>query len=219
MRLLITAGPTREPIDPVRFIGNRSSGKQGTAIAAAAARRGASVTLVTTVPQTAAPGIEVVSVVSAAEMRAAVHARAEASDVIVMAAAVADFRPVAVADQKLKKAQGVPEIRLEPTEDILAELGEAKVPGQTLVGFAAETSDVAANAQDKLARKGADLLVANDVGAPATGFEHDTNAVTIFSTLAEPREVALASKAAVADVVFDAVVAHRLQSSGSRNQH
>ncbi|WP_421120194.1 bifunctional phosphopantothenoylcysteine decarboxylase/phosphopantothenate--cysteine ligase CoaBC [Aquihabitans daechungensis] len=217
LRVLVTAGGTREPIDPVRFIGNRSSGKQGTAIAVAALRRGAAVTLVTTAAAPSLPGLEVVSVATAAELRAAVHERAPSCDVVVMAAAVADFRPASVAVDKIKKAGGVPEIRLEPTEDILAELGAAKAPGQTLVGFAAETTDVAANAQDKLARKGTDLLVANDVAAPSTGFEHDTNAVTIFSAAGAVDTVELASKALVADRVLDSVVSHRLMSSGSLN--
>lgn len=217
VRVLVTAGGTREPIDPVRFIGNRSSGKQGTAIARAALRRGADVTLITTAAAPALPGLDVVTVATAAELRAAVHERAPQADVVVMAAAVADFRPVAVAADKIKKAGGVPEIRLEPTEDILAELGAAKVPGQTLVGFAAETTDVAANAQDKLVRKGADLLVANDVGAPATGFEHDTNAVTIFGPAGVVDSVEVSSKDLVADRVLDSVVSHRLLSPGSLN--
>jgi phosphopantothenoylcysteine decarboxylase/phosphopantothenate--cysteine ligase len=213
LRMVVTAGGTREPIDPVRFIGNRSSGKQGTAIAVAAARRGAEVALVTTAPGPAPAGVEVVPVATAAEMRAAVHERAPEADVVVMAAAVADFRPAAAADQKLKKADGIPAIVLEPTEDILAELGERKPAGQTLVGFAAETTDVAANARGKLERKGADLLVANDVAAPQTGFEHDTNAVTIFDAAGGTTEVALADKHEVADRVLDAVVAHRLSSA------
>jgi len=217
LRVLVTAGGTREPIDPVRFIGNRSSGKQGTAIALAALRRGADVTLITAAAAPALPGLDVVTVATAAELRAAVHERAPQADVVVMAAAVADFRPVTAAADKIKKAGGIPEIRLEPTEDILAELGAAKAPGQTLVGFAAETTDVAANAQDKLARKRADLLVANDVGAPATGFEHDTNAVTIFSAAGVVDTVELASKDLVADRVLDSVVSHRLLSSGSLN--
>ncbi|HEY1282491.1 MAG TPA: bifunctional phosphopantothenoylcysteine decarboxylase/phosphopantothenate--cysteine ligase CoaBC [Acidimicrobiales bacterium] len=209
LRVLVTAGGTREPIDPVRFISNRSSGKQGHAIAEEAAARGAKVTLVTTVERPAPAAVDVVRVATAAEMEQAVLARADASDVIVMAAAVADFRPVVVADQKLKKAAGVPEIVLEPTVDILAALGSRKRPGQTLVGFAAETADVRANAADKLARKGADLLVANDVSAPGVGFEHDTNQVTIVSTSAEDLHVALSGKRAVARAVLDAVIKHR----------
>ncbi|WP_371748951.1 bifunctional phosphopantothenoylcysteine decarboxylase/phosphopantothenate--cysteine ligase CoaBC [Aquihabitans sp. G128] len=215
LSVVVTAGGTREPIDPVRFIGNRSSGKQGHALAAAAARRGAAVTLVTTVPGTAPAGVAVRAVDTADEMHAAVAELAPAADVVVMAAAVADFKPVAVAGDKLKKADGVPEIRLEPTVDILAELGAGKAPGQTLVGFAAETADVAANAQKKLVAKRVDLLVANDVSAPEAGFEHDTNAVVIYRADGSFLEVPLASKGEVADAVLDSVVAHRLQSSGS----
>jgi phosphopantothenoylcysteine decarboxylase/phosphopantothenate--cysteine ligase len=213
LHVLVTAGGTREAIDPVRFIGNRSSGKQGIAVAEAAHRRGARVTLVSTVAAPERPNLAVVRVSTAAELRAAVHASAADADVVVMAAAVADFRPVAVADQKIKKAGGVPEIRLEPTEDVLAELGAAKRPGQTLVGFAAETDDVAANARGKLERKGADLLVANDVSAPSVGFEHDTNAVVIHQAHGPELEVALATKIEVAERILDAVVAYRLSSA------
>ena len=217
LSVLVTAGGTREPIDPVRFLGNRSSGKQGHALAGAALRRGATVTLVTTVPAAAPAGTALVAVETAEEMHAAVSAAAPTADVVVMAAAVADFRPVVVAGHKLKKGAGIPEIRLEPTVDILAGLGAARVAGQTLVGFAAETTDVAANAQAKLAAKHLDLLVANDVSAPETGFEHETNAVVIYAAAGPPVEVALSSKAAVADAVFDAVVAHRLKSAGSQD--
>ena len=217
LQVLVTAGGTREAIDPVRFIGNRSSGKQGIAIAAAAARRGAKVTLISTVAAPGLSAVDVVQVTTAAQMRHAVHERAASADIVIMAAAVADFRPVAVADQKLKKAAGVPEIRLEPTEDILSELGAAKPAGQTLVGFAAETTDVATNAQGKLERKRADLLVANDVAAPGTGFEHDTNAVSIFSADGLVSMVPLNSKDAIAEAVVDAVVSYRLSSSGSPN--
>lgn len=212
LRVVVTAGGTREAIDPVRFIGNRSSGKQGTALAVAAQRRGAQVALITTATAPSLPGLEVVPVTTAAEMRAAVHERAPQADIVIMAAAVADFRPKAVAHQKLKKADGIPAIELEPTEDILAELGQRKPAGQTLVGFAAETTDVAANARAKLERKGADLLVANDVGAPAVGFEHDTNAVTVHDAAGGTTEIALTSKEEVASRVLDAVVAHRLSS-------
>lgn len=206
--VLVTAGGTREAIDPVRFIGNRSSGKQGHAIASEAAARGAVVTLVTTTPPPAGFGGAVVRVESAVQMHDAVMARRDA-DVVVMAAAVADFRPVAVADRKIKKGDGIPTVELEPTVDILAALGSAKRAGQVLVGFAAETHDVAAHAADKLARKGADLLVANDVAAPQVGFEHDTNAVLILSTDRPAVEVPLADKRQVARAVLDAVVARR----------
>ena len=215
LRVVVTAGGTREPIDPVRFIGNRSSGKQGHAIAEAALRRGAKVVLVTTSSLPVPSGIDVLAVSTAAEMQAAVESVAPGADVVVMAAAVADFRPVAVAGDKLKKADGIPEIRLEPTVDILAVLGATKRPGQTLVGFAAETADVAANARGKLAAKGADLLVANDVGAPGVGFEHDTNAVVIYGADGSELTVPLADKARVADAVLDRVIACRLESAGS----
>ncbi|MBA2281136.1 MAG: bifunctional phosphopantothenoylcysteine decarboxylase/phosphopantothenate--cysteine ligase CoaBC [Actinomycetota bacterium] len=212
LKVIVTAGGTREPIDPVRFISNRSSGKQGHALADEAAARGASVTLVTTVDRPTATGIDVVRVDTAAEMADAVFAASDAADVVIMAAAVADFRPVAVAAHKLKKVDGPPEVRLEPTVDILARLGARKRPGQTLVGFAAETDSVAANARDKLVRKGADLVVANDVAAPSVGFEHDTNAVVILGQHRPDQEVALTDKRAVARAVLDAVLATREQN-------
>jgi phosphopantothenoylcysteine decarboxylase/phosphopantothenate--cysteine ligase len=204
--IVITAGPTREPIDPVRYISNRSSGKQGHAVADEAAARGAAVTLVTTVDRPAPRGAEVVRVDTAAEMAEAVLAAAGAADVVVMAAAVADFRPVQAADQKVKKADGPPELVLEPTTDILAGLGARKRPGQVLVGFAAETTDVRANAADKLERKGADLVVANDVSAPGAGFEHETNSVIIVRHGRPDIEVSLRDKRAVAGAILDAVV-------------
>jgi phosphopantothenoylcysteine decarboxylase / phosphopantothenate---cysteine ligase len=152
-------------------------------------------------------------VVTAADMEQAVLARAPAADVVVMAAAVADFRPAHPAEGKIKKAAGVPAVVLEPTPDILAGLGVAKPPTQTLVGFAAETSDIRDHAEEKLARKGLDLIVANDVSAPNVGFEHDTNQVTIVSAAGVVAEVELADKRAVAAAVFDAIVAHRLPSA------
>ena len=180
VRILVTAGPTHEPIDPVRFIGNRSSGTMGVAVAAEAARRGADVTLVLgpgTVPPPAS--VDVVHVETADEMHAAVTGRARDADVVVMAAAVADFRPKSVADVKLKKESGVPDLVLEPTPDIIAELGEGKRAGQILVGFAAETGDVEAAGTEKLRRKHLDLLVANVVGRPGTGFGSSTNDAVI----------------------------------------
>jgi phosphopantothenoylcysteine decarboxylase/phosphopantothenate--cysteine ligase len=212
LHVLVTAGGTREPIDPVRFIGNRSSGKQGHALAEEAWSRGAKVTLVTTTDRAVSADVDVVRVATASEMEQAVMARAPAADVVVMAAAVADFRPAQVAPSKIKKTDGVPAVILEPTTDILAGLGAAKPPTQTLVGFAAETSDVRDNAEAKLARKGLDLIVANDVSAPNVGFEHDTNQVTIVSADGVVADVALADKRAVAAAVFDAIVAHRLPS-------
>jgi len=178
--VLVTAGGTREPIDPVRFIGNRSSGKQGHALADEAAGRGAKVTLVTTVDRPVAAGVEVVSVATAAEMADAVRERSDAADVVVMAAAVADFRPEVVEGAKVKKEDGPPSVTLVPTEDVLAGLIERRRPGQTIVGFAAETDDVEAHAQAKLARKGCDWIVANDVSIAGT-MGGDDNAVAIVS--------------------------------------
>jgi len=212
LRVVITAGGTREPIDPVRYVGNRSSGKQGHALADEAAARGAKLTLITTVGLPAPAGADVVRVETAAEMDTAVRDAAEAADVIVMAAAVADFRPATVAERKLKKQAGVPEIVLEPTVDILAGLGARKRPGQTVVGFAAETDQVRQNAAAKLVAKGADLIVANDVTAPGAGFEHDTNQVVILDADGTEREVPLADKRAVARAVFNAVLDRRSQT-------
>jgi phosphopantothenoylcysteine decarboxylase / phosphopantothenate---cysteine ligase len=209
LHVLVTAGGTREPIDPVRYVGNRSSGKQGHALAAEAAARGAKVTLVSTVDLPVPPQADVVRVETAAEMEDAVHAAEASADVVVMAAAVADFRPARVAERKLKKQAGVPEISLEPTPDILAGLGTRKRPGQTIVGFAAETDEVRQNAAAKLAAKGIDLIVANDVTAPGAGFEHDTNHVVIMDADGTEREVPLADKRAVARAVFDAVTQRR----------
>lgn len=219
VRVVVTAGGTREAIDPVRVLTNRSSGKQGYAIAAEAARRGAQVTLVSTVDRPVPAGVEVVSVVSAADMQAAVVPRAATTDVVIMAAAVADFRPVQVADQKLKKdefaADGPPVIVLEATHDFLVDLGRAKQPGQVLVGFAAETDDLVTNARTKLERKHLDLIVANDVSAPGAGFEHDTNAVVLLGADGLHQDVPLTDKRAVARAVLDAVVAVRARSAST----
>jgi len=209
LHVVVTAGGTREPIDPVRYIGNRSSGKQGHALADEAADRGAKVTLVTTTRQPSATGVDVVKVETAADMAAAVDAAAATADIVVMAAAVADFKPAAVSDSKLKKRDGVPEIVLEPTVDILAELGKRKRPGQSLVGFAAETDDLRKNAAAKLGAKGADLVVANDVTAPGAGFEYDTNQVTLLFADGTTRDVPLADKRAVAREVFNAILERR----------
>jgi phosphopantothenoylcysteine decarboxylase / phosphopantothenate---cysteine ligase len=208
LSVLVTAGGTREPIDPVRFIGNRSSGKQGYALAAEAAARGARVCIVSTVDRPVPAGVEVVRVETAEQMHDAVTARAPSCDVVVMAAAVADFRPVDVADAKIKKAGGVPQVVLEPTVDILAALGAAKPAGQTLVGFAAETDDLRANAESKLRSKGADLIVGNDVSAPGAGFEHDTNAVVLL-TATGASEVPQADKRIIARAVLAAVITLR----------
>ena len=206
-RVVVTAGGTREPIDAVRVIANRSSGKQGYAVAAAARRRGAEVTLISTVDLPVPVGVALHPVETAAEMQTAVERLARDADVVVMAAAVADFRPVAPSTQKTKKADGVPTVVLEPTPDILAALGAAKRPDQVLVGFAAETDDLLAHAESKLRAKNLDLIVANDVSAPATGFGHDTNAVTIIDREGRRTEIPLSSKADVADRVVDEITA------------
>ena len=207
---IVTAGGTREPIDPVRFIGNRSSGKQGYAIAAALARRGASVSLISTVSLPVPPGVSVVAVETAAEMEAAVGELFDQADAIVMAAAVADFRPKSAAGAKIKKSDGPPDVILEPTPDILAGLGRRRRPGQVIVGFAAETvapagQDLRSYAIGKLESKGADLIVANDVAAPGVGFAHDTNAVLIVGRDGLEISVPLADKQEVAAAVVDAL--------------
>ena len=211
-KVLISAGGTREPIDPVRVITNRSTGKQGYALAEAALARGAEVTLVTTAELPPPPGATVVPVETAAQMQAAIMPIAEAQDAIVMAAAVADFTPAAPADRKIKKdpdASVAPTLDLAPTHDFLVDLGARKPLGQVLVGFAAETDDLRANAAAKLARKRLDLIVGNDVAAPGTGFAHDTNAVVILDADGNEHLVPLATKREVAEAVWDAVVARR----------
>lgn len=205
VRLVVTAGGTREAIDPVRYIGNRSSGKQGYALAEAALDRGAEVILVSSVDRAAPDGVRVIGVESAAEMEAAVREHGDA-DVVIMAAAVADFRPVDVAVSKIKKDGGAPQIVLEPTADILAGLGAVKTPDQVLIGFAAETDDVIENAVGKLRRKNVDAIVANDVSAPEVGFAHDTNEVTIIVADGSHTSVSLRSKREIADAVLDTVV-------------
>ncbi len=205
--VLITAGPTYENIDPVRYIGNRSSGRMGFALAAEAARRGATVTLVTG-PTTLAPpaGAAVVRVRSAADMHAAVMARAAGQDVVIMAAAVADYT-LDQAPQKIAKSDGPLVLTLSRTRDILADVGAlpSRAEGRpVLVGFAAETHDVVAHAREKLARKRVDLIVANDVARADAGFEVEANAVTIVSADAS-EEVELQSKDRVAGRILDRV--------------
>jgi len=214
VRVLVTAGGTREPLDPVRFVGNRSSGKMGHALADAAAGRGAAVTLVTTVDRAADDAVEVVPVETADEMADAVLGRFGEADVVVMAAAVADFRPKAVTAQKLKKHDGVPEIVLEPTPDILAALGERKHPHQLLVGFAAETEHVRERAVAKLRAKRVDLMVANDVSASDAGFEVDTNRAILLYSSGSAEETPLMAKAELAGLILDRIV-ERLRQPGA----
>ena len=205
VRVLVTAGPTVERIDPVRYITNRSTGKMGYAIAEAARDRGAEVTLVSGPVNLAAPaGVTLVPVESSAQLCEAVLSRGEWADVVIQAAAPADFRPAHVADSKIKKTGAGMVLELESTTDIAAELGRRKRPGQRLVAFAAETDDMLENARGKLERKNADLIVANDVSRSDAGFGVDTNAVTLI-TRADVRSLPLMSKRAAADGILDRV--------------
>lgn len=207
VRVLVTAGGTHEPIDPVRFVGNRSSGMTGFAIAAEAARRGAHVTLVTGPTHLPDPfGCEVVRIETALQMHAEVMARAAEADAIVMSAAVADFRPTERADGKIKKTEAPAAIALARNPDILAELGASEDVDAVLVGFAAETSDVEAHARGKLAAKRCHLIVANDVSDPALGFGTDENAVLFVSSEGTERTSVL-PKRAIAREVIDRVAA------------
>jgi phosphopantothenoylcysteine decarboxylase/phosphopantothenate--cysteine ligase len=205
-RLLITSGPTYEPLDPVRFVGNRSTGKMGAALATEAVGRGAIVTVVLGPGAVAPSGVAVVRVETAEEMRDAVLARFGEVDAVVMAAAVADFRPKAIADQKLKKDAGIPEVFLEPTPDILAELGERRGE-QILVGFAAETQELEHAGREKLASKHLDLLVVNRVGEEGTGFGADSNEAMLLAASGEDEALRSWSKRELATAVMDRVSA------------
>ncbi len=206
--VVVTAGGTREHLDPVRFLGNRSSGRMGYALAAEAARRGAEVHLVSAPTHIPVPnGVTVHRVVSALDMRDAVFGLRDEVDVIVKAAAVADFRPISRAEHKLKKAAGTPEVQLERNPDILSDLGgERQGERPVLVGFAAETHDAEEQGRAKLERKGADLIVVNDVSRSEAGFEAETNQVLILGRDGSRVEVPLASKTEVARRVWDEVV-------------
>jgi phosphopantothenoylcysteine decarboxylase/phosphopantothenate--cysteine ligase len=219
-RVLVTAGPTYEDIDPVRYIGNRSSGKMGYALAADAARRGARVVLVSGPTHLPQPRVEeLVEVRSAADMHRAVMARAGEMDLVVMAAAVADYTPSARDDKKIAKSEGGMALTLDRTADILADLGRlrsrATFDRPFLVGFAAETHDVLAHARAKLERKQVDLIVANDVSRADAGFEVDTNAVTVVSPEGD-EAVPLQDKSSVAARILD-IVEKRLTASPARS--
>ncbi len=201
--VLVTAGPTREPLDPVRFLSNRSSGRMGFAMAAEAARRGARTLLVAgPVALPDPPGVERLDVATAAEMRDAVHALAPGADLIVMAAAVADFRPRRAAAGKLKKGDGPPRLELEPTDDILAGLA-AVAPRAVRVGFAAETGDPEAEGRRKLAAKNVHFMVANDVSRADAGFESEDNEVTVLAPEAAPVRLGKRSKRRLAADLLD----------------
>ena len=199
--VLVTAGPTREAIDPVRFLTNHSTGKMGYAIANAAARRGAGVTLVSGPVALKAPyGVELVSVTSACEMHDAVMSLAPKMDMIVKSAAVADFRPKEAAEEKLKKT-ALPELELEKNPDILQELGQRNLSA-VLVGFAMETEDLERRAQEKLERKGLTMIVANNLKTEGAGFGTDTNVVTVFSKDGSKKEFPKMEKTALADEIL-----------------
>jgi len=206
-RVLISAGPTQEAIDPVRFISNRSSGKMGYALAEAARMRGAEVVLVSGPTALPAPtGVDYCPVTTAEDMRKALLSRFTWSDTVIMAAAVADFRPAQPAQHKLKKRhRPITQLALTPTDDILQELGERRTT-QVLVGFAAETEDLLAHAREKLHAKHVDLLVANDVSAAGSGFGSDTNRVVLLASDGEAEELPLLPKRDVADRILDRIL-------------
>ena len=207
LRLLVTAAGTREPIDPVRYIGNRSSGKMGYAIAEAAARLGAEVTLISGPSALQPPaGVEFFGVESAREMRQLVQERFPACDIVIKAAAVADYRVKNVSDQKIKKNEAELTLVLEKNPDILKELGEMKQPHQTLVGFAAETQNLLQYAKGKLEKKNLDMIVANDVSKPQAGFNVDTNLIKLLKRDGSIEELPLMSKKELAYIILDRVM-------------
>jgi phosphopantothenoylcysteine decarboxylase/phosphopantothenate--cysteine ligase len=215
LRVLVTAGGTREPIDSVRYVGNRSSGRMGLALAAEAARRGASVTLVAANVTLPAPaGVRVVDVETAAQLLDATRAEFADAHVLLMAAAVADFRPGQAVDEKISKSgrDGLA-LALEPTEDVLAALAAARAPGQTLVGFAAEHGEGAVErGRGKLERKGLDAVIVNDISRAEIGFDAADNEVTIVTAAGE-RDVPLGSKETIAAAILDAVESMRAEAS------
>ncbi len=207
MKILISAGPTREAIDPVRFITNHSSGKMGYALAQAAVKRGWQVVLVSGPVDLPRPeGLaEFVQVVSAAEMADAVKSRFSAMDGAILCAAVADYRPVTVSNKKIKKSDDDLILHLERTEDILKSLGTMKNAQQILIGFAAETDDLEANALAKLKKKNLDWIAANKVGVPGRGFQADTNAITLYNAAGEKIELPLTDKASLAEEMLNRI--------------
>jgi phosphopantothenoylcysteine decarboxylase/phosphopantothenate--cysteine ligase len=210
--VMVTAGGTREAIDPVRYLGNRSSGKMGYALAEAAAARGARVILISGIsPLTPPPGVEFIQVTSSEEMRAAVLDRLPQATIVIKAAAVSDYRPKAPAAQKIKRREAI-QLDLEPTADILAEVAATRPEGTLVIGFAAETQDHLQHGRDKLLRKGADALVVNDVARPGVGFDSDRNAAT-FLTRHTAIELPEMSKRDLADRILDEVRSLRRPAS------
>ena len=212
-RVLVTAGATQEALDPVRFITNHSTGKMGAAIAREAYLRGADVTYIKASVAVPDPeGAEAVSAVSAADLYREVMARADSADIIIMAAAVADYRPKAVADEKMKKKDGELVIELERTKDILAELGRMKAEGKLrddlfICGFSMETRDLLENSRAKLEKKNCDMIIANNLKEKGAGFGHDTNKVTVI-TREKNEELTLMTKQEVAEAIFDRILGH-----------
>ncbi len=207
MNILITAGPTREALDPVRFLSNRSTGKMGYALAEAALSLGHTVTLISGPVALAAPaGVTLIPVESAAEMATAVKARAAGAELIIMAAAVADYRPKTCCTSKIKKHDGDLVLELERTEDILSTLGSLKRAGQRLVGFAAETDELLTHAAEKLQRKNLDWIAANLVGVPGRGFAADDNAITLLGRNGERCEFALQDKRRLAVALLKHII-------------
>jgi phosphopantothenoylcysteine decarboxylase/phosphopantothenate--cysteine ligase len=212
--ILVTAGPTEEPLDAVRYISNRSSGKMGYALAEAARRRGARVVLISGPTHIEPPTVQLFErVTTAVEMEAAISRHAEAATVVVMAAAVADFRPANPHTGKIKKHNGIPAVKFEPTVDILGAISQKRRSGQIIVGFAAETEDLVANAAAKLRAKRLDLLVANDVSQKDAGFDVDTNIVTMLFPDGRKIELEKMSKLDVAAHVLDRIVEIRKKSN------
>jgi phosphopantothenoylcysteine decarboxylase / phosphopantothenate---cysteine ligase len=210
-RFLITAGPSREPLDPVRYISNRSSGKMGYALARAALSRGAEVVLVSGPTALEPPsGARTIAVTSAAEMRRAVLGEFPRCTAVIMAAAVGDYRPAEIAPRKIKRAKGPLELRLEPNPDILKELGAQK-NGKLVVGFAAETEELTTNATKKLRAKNLDMIVANDVTQEGSGFDGDTNIATIIDRSGASFSLPLMSKSELADRIYDHLVSLKHQ--------
>lgn len=218
IRILVTAGPTEEPIDPVRFLTNRSSGKMGVAAAKRALARGADVTMVAGPMKVPVPaGVLHIAIRTAREMYDAVIAAAEEADVVIKTAAVADYRPSLISAEKMKKSEDFSAVELVKNPDILQALGDRKRSGQILVGFAAETNDLVANARKKLNDKKLDLLVLNDVTQEGAGFDSDTNIVRIFHGSGEEESLDIMPKEAVADAILDRVVNLRSRRTGARS--
>lgn len=217
-RVLVTAGATHEPIDPVRFISNPSSGKMGYAVARAAEHRGAEVTLVSGPTHLAPPfNVDIIQIRTAEEMARAVLENAEQYTIIIKTAAVSDYRPRAAAGRKIKKDRDTLTLQLDKTVDILEELGRRKA-NQILVGFAAETEDLDKNAVQKLAQKNLDIIAGNLIGAPGSGFQSDTNKVTLYYKDGTREDLAIMGKAAIAHIILDRVI-ERVKNRGQNQRH